>query len=243
MKTRAKIKYDRFEARLYLVIACLFTVWALIDFLAVIFDGIIFERLIPNPSSILLVLTAGTLPFTPILTLLCWGIYIDIRIYFAHLKKYGYSIPEKKKDYGSIDELIAGDVMPQEQKARSTESLVVAATAGLAGVWQTGYIIYIVIRFMADPFSDPLEIIFLSVLAFVPVLVFGFMSYIFFRESDNSKYRDDVERGGLPNRRVRMDLIKALGIILLVLVIAFVADEIIISMLKYISRSREMAAL
>lgn len=101
--------------------------------------------------------------------------------------KYGYSIPEKKKDHASIDELIVSDVMqPQQQSARSTGSLVTAAIAALAGIGQIGYIIHILLRFTADPYSDLTEII------------------------------------------------------LLVIIITFVADEIIINMLKYISRSREM---
>lgn len=235
MVIKPKIKYDRFDQRLYLVLACLFTAWALTDILLVIFDG-----LIEYAPSALVVLTVGTVPFTPIMALICWGVYIDIRMYFAQLKKYGYSIPEKKKDHGSIDELFVGDVMQPQQKARSTRSLVIAAAAALAGVSQTGIIIYIVLRFMADPFSSSIEIIIMSVLAFIPVLVFGFMSYYFFRESDNSRFRDEMERGGLPNRATRVDFMKALGIILLVIIITFVADEIIINMLKYISRSREM---
>ena len=236
MVIKPKIKYDRFDQRLYLVLACLFTAWALTDILLVIFDG-----LIEYAPSALVVLTVGTLPFTPIMALICWGVYIDIRMYFAQLKKYGYSIPEKKKDHASIDELLVSYVMqPQKQNARSTGSLVTAAIAALAGIGQIGYIIHILLRFTADPYSDLSEIILMSVIAFIPVLVFLFMSYIYFRESDNSKYRDDIERGGLPNRATRVDFMKALGIILLVIIITFVADEIIINMLKYISRSREM---
>jgi hypothetical protein len=236
MKMKSKIKYDRFDSRLFFILACFFTAWALTDILLVFFD-----RVIQNAPPALLMLTVGTFPFTPILALLCWAVYIDIRVYFARLKKYGYSIPEKKKDHASIDELIASDVMqPQKQNARSTGSLVTAAVAALAGIGQIGYIIHILLRFTADPYSDLSEIILMSVIAFIPVLVFLFMSYIYFRESDNSKYRDDVERGGLPNRVPRVDFMKALGIILLVIIITFVADEIIINMLKYISRSREM---
>lgn len=235
MNKKAKIKYDRFDSRLYFVLACLFTAWALTDILLVIFD-----RLIEHAPSIIVVLTVGTTPFTPILALLCWIIYIDVRLYFANLKKFGYSIPEKKKDHGSIDELIVGDVMQPQQKARSVGSVLTAAAAALSGICQIGYIIYIVLRFTADPHSDLIEIIIMSVVAFISVLIFALMSYIFFRESDNSRFRDEIERGGLPNRVPRVDFIKGLAIVFLWSMVTFGADEIILNMLKYISRSRAM---
>lgn len=138
--------------------------------------------------------------------------------YVHRLKANGYEIPDNKKDFKG--DLRNVPVVKEHSKSNtgSRESMFLAILSLLilvaANIWNVSYMVRWK-RYLPD--ASP----YLSLTQIVLDLYWGISAFLYFRQRDSRKYRDDVEFA--PDRKVRTSIEKGTvnGVILLTCMILF----------------------
>lgn len=222
------IKCDKRDRRLYLILAVVSTV---------IFVGIMIMlqlELLEDMSSELATITmlVGAV-ICPVLAFAIWVMFFDSHIYLKRLGKYGFSIPDNKRDYDNdIEKLVTGEIKTFTEPSK--ESIGLALMAWFVSLGMVAFSVFYFIRF-----SHMLEnVSFLGCVAVFIAILWAVFGAYFWRQRSRNSYRDDVEYNS--NLKKRNHIVEGMVTIIIFVVITVVATNFIYSMAKYIERSKEM---
>ena len=155
------------------------------------------------------------------------------------LKKHGYEVPENKKDYDSLLELLPH----QEQEVDEDTKEMCNKTSLALGIGSliTLLVLFgIDVWFVAEWYSYyKSEIIFvLSLISVIDVVLLVYC-IIFLRQKDEKRYKDDVEID--ENRKNRMPLVEGILTIFILLVLSGAVKHTAHSMTNYVFKARVSA--
>jgi len=159
--------------------------------------------------------------------------------YLKRLKKHGYEVPENKKDYDSLLELLPH----QEQEVDEDTKEMCNKTSLALGIGSliTLLVLFgIDVWFVAEWYSYyKSEIIFvLSLISVIDVVLLVYC-IIFLRQKDEKRYKDDVEID--ENRKNRMPLVEGILTIFILLVLSGAVKHTAHSMTNYVFKARVSA--
>lgn len=229
-----KIKYDKRDKKIYLVLAVVTTI-----IFAVCFSLLQMDLEVENLSAAFYAsfMIVSTL-FLPIISFAMWIMFFDSHMYLKRLEKYGLTVPYRKNDYDNNLEKLPqaqGTVfLDERQKANeSKESKTLAYISWIISLGMAVYTVWFFIRF-----SHMLENVafFGLVCIFITIcwLAFGFY---YFKQKNPNKYRDDVDYKS--NLKVRKHLVEGIIAIVILLTITIVGAVNMYTMSKYVERSKE----
>lgn len=187
------IKYDLKTKKANLIFNSVFTaVWSL-SLLITLFNNNKSLTQINRFDAIVAGISIVTAYFIPVL----WINYIGVCSYLHRLKKHGYILPYNKNDYNK--DLAQ---LPRDEAANSAdlnknniESLFLAGLFSVVGIVQAIFFAYYILQkkyiiSILGINSSSVVFIFFMILG---AIVWFALAFNFIRQSDNKKYRDDVE--------------------------------------------------
>ena len=219
-----KIKYDKKSFQLYICA----TIWAAIIFAIGIFIIMRGTRNLQLEGLCIFLLYVGGITF-----LICLSNAVEAYFYFRRLKRYGYEVPYRKKDFGNDLQNLPRNMEISETSIYCKYNKMGAIASLIAfGIFLALDILYFVEwHFM----KDDCNALFVMILILNSIfwLPFGF---IMIKQSNPEKYRDDVELDR--NRKVRNNAITILVKLIIFSVICTFANNSAHSMTRYIFETR-----
>ena len=194
-----KIAFDRRDARRLLAAACIASGIALVSVPpAILFlDSAPADLPLSDGAFLLLYLAAM---ISPCLTVLFWLAYAEARLYFRRLAAYGYGVPAQKRDYGSSLANLPCEYRIPENAGWESRILTILGAALTA----VSILVLLAMRQSERPYAE------LTVILSVPVPFFWMIrSLLWYRQQDNTKFRDDLARPDA--RKIRDDLARGIG--------------------------------
>lgn len=226
-----KIKYDIRDKKIYLILAVVTTIIFAVCFLMLQMDLEVENLSAAFYASFMIVSTI----FLPIISFAMWVMFFDSLTYLKRLDKYGFVLPNNKKDYdASLEKLpIKEDDYSMQDKEESNGSKALAYISWFISLGMAGYTIWYFIRF-----SHMLENVgffgLVSIFITLCWLVFGFY---FFKQRKTDKYRDDVDYKS--TLKVRKHFVEGFVTIVVLLGITIVGAVNMYTMSRYVERSKE----
>lgn len=159
--------------------------------------------------------------------------------YLKRLKKHGYEVPEDKKDYDSLLELLPHQEQEVDEDAKkmcNKTSLALGICSLITLLVLFGIDVWFVAEWYSYYKSEVVSIIGLISIIDVVLLVY---CIIFFRQRNEKRYKDDVEID--ENRKNRMPLVEGVLTIFILLVLSGFVKHTAHSMTNYLFRSRVSA--
>lgn len=163
-----------------------------------------------------------------------WVGYLDAVFYLKRLWKFGYEIPEDKRNYNKDLEKL-----PQRENAvgnlsyKNYDSIVLAILTGFIVI----ALFFYDIRFFYRYCSLGKDIWFFEGLLILGIFVWLFMGIFYVRQISNQKYKYDVEIDS--SRKNRKNLIDGMVEIIVLLLLTFPFIEIVNNGIQYMMRARE----
>lgn len=216
------IKYDVQDLKVYRVIS-----------IVALVIGIIMAIML-SANSLLSTTVQVTLYFSVLVFagLAIYSIYKLIKAseYLHSLKRQGYILPDNKAEYSyAVEMLIKEDEVEMPEVERDKRSLVFSV---IALVIFLACIIYNVIFIRIYYYFDSDVAIFMSVLD----LFWLFAAFMFYRQSNNKKYRNDGEI--VRAKKNRMTLAASIFFIIFFLGATLFVKNMCYTMLRYIAKSK-----
>ena len=158
-------------------------------------------------------------------------LYIEITVYLKRLEKNHFIVPVKKKDYeGDLRFLPRTEVVENRYTKDSFYEAIIALTV---------YVIFVIcdvsyqVKWLKFGVADA-KAVFVMLMVFH--LMFLIAAFCFYRQRDPQKYIDSVDiRDG---RKVRTSLMEAVGLLIVLALMAAVSVVTAHSMTEYIYKSR-----
>ena len=169
----------------------------------------------------------------PVVSFAMWVMFADSYAYLKRLEKYGYIVPDNKKEYESnLENLATGE--PKTFSEPSRESKILAIISWLVSFAMVGYGIFLRVRF-----SHMLENVAFFILVTIAMAIFWLvLGFSFWEQRKRDKFKDDVEFDStLKNRK---HLVEGIAAIVILLAISTVIAVNMYTMSKYVERSKEM---
>lgn len=225
------IKYDKRDNKIGLVIASICTALSLLSLTVTLSSIADHLGTVMGTISVL-----GGFYFFPYIAIASWYLYLDSLFYLKRLKRYGYEIPNVKKQYkcGLVDlERVECDTPKPD--SWSKESVILSAIALLVALGFLGNTIAYWIKITVF-WHGALYLLYDSLLLLGVVICWLIGSFYYWRQRKRVKYKDDVELD--PNRKTRVHLMKGLVTIIVCLVVSLVFVDLVedFSELSYRSR-------
>ena len=214
--TDTLIKYDRLCVKVHGILT-------IVSFSAFLMAGILAEHVHP---------VFGALVFAMPLLTVTFGVYWCAGyLYLRRLKKYGYTIPDKRKDFDCLLEKLPRENGITERTPYNRRSKVFAMIC--VGIWICMWGVniwyYYTWRFM----TDSVAMFVLMILADVYWLI---QALQFRKQMSNETYKEDVEIE--KNKKSRMSLEYAVFLVLFMLLITCVVKHTVFSMTEYVYRGQ-----
>lgn len=211
------IKYDRLSVRVHGVLT-------IVSFFVFLMAGILAEHVHP---------VFGVLVFAMPLLTVTFGVYWCAGyLYLRRLKKFGYTIPDKRKDYDCLLEKLPRENGITERTPCNRRSKVFALIC--AGIWICMWGVniwyYYTWHFMED---SAIAMFVLMILADVYWLI---QALQFRKQMSNETYKEDVEIE--KNKKSRMSPEYAVFLVLFMLLITCVVKHTVFSMTEYVYRGQ-----
>lgn len=153
--------------------------------------------------------------------------------YIRRLKAYGYEVPYKKEDYGNdlrnVPRVSKNSCQEAKNVGSRVLSFIYAAVFLLVNVWNVRYIV------RWHPYLGNDAVVF-GVLLFLLDSFWAIAAFVFFRQADTQRYRDDVEIEDGRKERISLDKGIVDGIILLCIMMLIKSAAVGISDLMFYSR-------
>lgn len=232
-----KIKYDKRDKKIYSLSAvCTIVLFAVGQLLLWMWPEIT-TRSDAFFVSLLLLITC----FLPVISAGLWLLFWDSALYLKRLEKYGFPLPENKKDFGSDLEQLAcsvGSTYADYERtgqipAESKESKILACLSWVITFAMAGYTIFYFIRF-----SHVWENVgFLGYVCIFITVVWNLIGLHYYKQKNPEKYRDDVDFKS--PKKVRKHLVEGVVTIIFLAGITLFGALNIYSMSKYVERSVE----
>ncbi len=178
---KEKIAYTKKSQKIYFIMMLVFA----------LISGVLtwLVYLEPNVGSTMSVLiTIGCIGFHLIEILFLTGFW-DSVFYFGRLKMYGYCIEDTNFRKGALLKDIQRDETKKPNRKRSGESLTLAI---LTGAFSLGCVIFAVWKLIEYKEIGTADIGG-AILILIPAVIWALVAWIYYKQSDDSKYRDDVE--------------------------------------------------
>ena len=229
-----KIKYDKRDKKIYLILAVVTTI-----IFAMCFSLLQMDLEVENISAAFYAgfMIVSTL-FLPIISFAMWVMFFDSHMYLKRLEKYGFTVPDRKKDYDNNLEKLPqsqGNIFDNENPKvkESKESKALAYVSWIVSLGMAVYTVWFFIRF-----SHMLEnVAFFGLVCIFITLCWLVLGFYFFKQRRPDKYRDDVDYKS--NLKVRKHLVEGIITIVILLVITIVGAVNMYTMSKYVERSKE----
>ena len=222
-----KIKYDKRDRSLFLALGIIITIIVVISL--ILMNTKIIEELAASVIGVMIVLCFTVLP---VIALAAWVMFADSHTYLKRLKKYGYIVPDNKKEYEcSLEVLMTAPIKTFEDESK--ESKLLAFVSWIVAVTMVGYSIFLTIRF-SHMLENVAFFIIVSIALAMFWLVFGFS---FWKQRRRDKYKDDVEINS--NLKPRKHLVEGITTIIILAGITAVVAINMYTMSKYVERSKE----
>ncbi len=156
-------------------------------------------------------------------------------LYFNRLKKYGYEIPESKKDFSNrVDRL---------PKAMPTENAKVrwnCVNIFMATLFFIGFVVCIAFNIWLTIFSGymNMDLLFFGILSLCD-LIWLILSLVIYNQANSQSYRDDMEIDeGDMIRRVRRPAEVWITSFVILLIFTMIAKSGVLSMVRYVFYAR-----
>ncbi len=222
-----KIKYDKRDRKVFFTLAIITTVITLACLVLMNTD-------LPDEldASVIGVMMVVCFTIFPVFALATWVMYADSHTYLRRLGKYGYLIPDNKKEYdNNLERLMLGEIKSFEEPSKESKTLAVISC--IISVAMVGYAIFLSIRF-SHMLENVAFFIIVSVALAIFWLIFGFS---FWKQRCRDKYKDDVEFNS--SLKPRKHLVEGVATIIILLGITAVIAVNMYTMSKYVERSKE----
>lgn len=222
-----RIKYDKRDRKLYLILAVITTILIVVGLLLMNTEW-------PNSLNAAVVGVMIVVCFTvfPVVAFATWVMFADSHMYLKRLNIYGYIVPDNKKQYdNNLESLVSGELKVFSEPNK--ESMMLAVVSWVISFGMVGYSIFLSLRF-----SHMLENVAFFIIATVAMaifwLVFGFS---FWKQRKRDAYKDDVELNS--SLKPRKHLVEGITTIIILLAISVVVAVNMYTMSKYVERSKE----
>lgn len=241
-----KIKYDKRDKKNYFLAAASTTIlFALGQLLIWLLPEITRE----SDAFIVCLLLLITC-FLPVISAGLWLLFWDSALYLKRLERYGFPLPESKKDfgndleqlacsegsrYGMVDGIVnaTADATVDGIPAEFKESKILAFLSWGIFLAMVGFTIFYFIRF-----SHVWENVgFLGYVSIFIALAWGLFGAGYYRQKNPEKYRDDVDFKS--PKKERKQLVEGVVTIIFLAGITLFAACNMYSMSKYVERSVE----
>ena len=159
--------------------------------------------------------------------------YLEAFLYLKRLKNNGYEVPSNLNDYGATLENLPHTREPVLVNQYSSDSKIAGALALLIYVALVLLDVFYCVRwYKLEP-----DVIVPAVLAFIALSVFPVVAFLFFRQGNKDKYRDNVDMDD-GKHKVRKTLFSSVIILVILGVVGLFGVALVDSMTRYVYRSR-----
>lgn len=247
-KERYKIRYDLRNKKQLFVVAVLFTSVSVILGIVIFFSSS-GEKWSAEWAAVILI---ADVIVCPLAALAAWLLFWDCCFYLKRLERYGYFPPENKKEHDGLlnnldrkkaekdndsqseNALNAGTKRVNDGSGHlySKESVILSVCAFLCGIVILGCAVYFLWEW--NILGENAYFMF-DILVMLAVL-WGVGSFVYWRQRNIAKYRDDVEMDD--NRRQRQNLVSGIITIAICMAISLFTVYIVYDMADYMYRSR-----
>jgi len=222
-----KIKYDKRDRKRFLSLAIITTIIVIICLILMNTEWP--ENLEASVMGVLIVIVFTVFPVVALAT---WVMFADSYTYLKRLEKYGYIVPNNKKEYdNNLENIATGELKALEQP--SSESEILAIISWIVSVAMVGYTIFLSIRFF-HMLENVAFFIIVTVVLVIFWLVFGFS---FWKQRLRDKYKDDVDFNS--PLKPRKHLVEGIVTIIILLTISVAIAVNMYTMSRYVERSKE----
>ncbi len=222
-----KIKYDKRDRKRFLSLAIITTIIVIICLILMNTEWP--ENLEASVMGVLIVIVFTVFPVVALAT---WVMFADSYTYLKRLEKYGYIVPNNKKEYdNNLENIATGELKALEQP--SSESEILAIISWIVSVAMVGYTIFLSIRF-SHMLENVAFFIIVTVVLVIFWLVFGFS---FWKQRLRDKYKDDVDFNS--SLKPRKHLVEGIATIIILLTISAAIAVNMYTMSRYVERSKE----
>lgn len=228
-KKKERIKYDKKDKKLYIRTAVVFSILAVMNLCILNYS----DEMRHFPVELEAVFVYEILPFF-ILAARLWLGYINAVLYLKRLQKYGYEVPEDKKNFNEdLEKLPMTENAVKSLPRRNYDSIVLTVLTGAIVIGLLVYDIWFLYRYSG--FGN-------DIWFFEGILIFGTVIWLllgisYARQISNRKYKYDVEIDH--SRKNRRNLIDGLVGIIVLLVFTFPSIEMINNAVQYMTKARE----
>lgn len=227
-----RIRFDRRQIKQSLFLTMLFFLLTIFSFIITYFNYV--DRF---PDWLMVMFLFVYMCSGPALFYSAYQLFSGI-CYLRRLRKHGYEVPENKKDYDVLLEKLPRQVQEDTEQTRkkcNKESLALGVCSMVALFVLVGIDIWYISEwyFLRD------EIVFMIGLMSVVDVVLFIYCIMFFRQMNETYYKDDVETDAI--RKNRMPLAEGVLTVVVLLVISTFVKYTAHSMTDYVFKARVSA--
>ena len=159
--------------------------------------------------------------------------YLDAFFYLKRLEHNGYEVPANLNDYGATLENLPHTKEPVLVNQYASDSKIAGALALIIYVALVLLDLFYCVRW----YKLESDVIVPAVLAFIALSVFPVVAFLFFRQGNKDKYRDNVDMDD-GKHKVRKTLLSSVIILVIMGVVGLFGVALVDSMTRYVYRSR-----
>ncbi len=224
-----KIKYDKKDKKLYLNMAAVFSILTIIDWGMLNCEDVM--QRVPVEAEVIFLCAIWILC---ILAFGLWVGYLDAVFYLKRLQRYGYEVPENKRNYNKdLQKLPKAENVVGNMSYKNYDSRILTILTGMIVAGLFLYDIYFLYRYSG--FGK--DIWFFEGILILGTLVWLFMGISYARQISDRKYKYDVEIDF--TRKNRKNLIDGIVEIIVLLLLTFPFIEVVNNGVQYMMRARE----
>lgn len=171
-----------------------------------------------------------------------WLFWFDCFCYLGRLKKHGYVLPKNKKNVADGLAGLRNNVGDTENKRTANKRCAGSIFLGTICFAISIAVIISIIRFYLqyNSFIDTNPMLLSVTIHIIMLLIWLGLGIYFSIQSDNSRYKDDVELD--PDRKIRKNITEGIFLIIILAIITFLAVRALYSMADYISYETRLIA-
>lgn len=228
-KRKEKIKYDKKDKKLYIKMAVVFSMLAVMDLGILNCPDVMWHF----PVEWEVVFVCEILPFF-ILAVRFWLGYINTVLYLKRLQKYGYEVPEDKRKFNQdLEKLPVMENAVKSLPRRNYDSIVLTVLTIMIVVGLLIYDIWFLFRYTG--FGKDIWVF--EGILMLGTVIWLLLGIFYAGQISNRKYKYDVEIDY--SRKNRTNLINGIAQILILLMLTFPTIEAVNNAIRYMIRARE----
>lgn len=224
-----KIKYDKRDKKLNFIVAIIFSILAVMDCCILACEAVIGQ--FSDEMAVAFICAIWPLSM---LAIGLWAAYLDGVLYLKRLKRFGYVVPEDKRDFNkALEQLPKAENAIENKPVKNYGSIALTV---LAGVIVIGLLIYDVCFFYRYS-SLGNDIWFFEAGLIFCTFIWMLMGVCYGRQISDRRYKYDVEIDS--NRKNRKNLIDGLVEIAFLLMFTLLSANMAIQAAQYAVNARK----